>query len=832
MTVSRRFGSLILTVSLLALLTAGSVLVSQATSERNTTTTTKPAADPGASSIEGMATSPSATNEPPSKKEAPASATSPANDGKPKDPKELPATSEELIAAALEASTINYETSLRERAFALYNDPRLDARFRSPVIDWEAGRALFAEIDEKAATLSKELLADLAPIRARPSDVISVFNRPRADKQSSQGPRRESLVRRVATRTPAQARCISVTKMDVSWKSYLVPGTNIRLWIQYGTEGELKNVFAPMVGKVWRAFPDYFTYPLPDNGNVCDESNPDSAVDMYLVIGSTLDPREKLCGLTTAPSGCTLSSLRASGATQSTESATPPKSSAYMMINIDTPDRTLLLDTIAHELAHAGQCAYDAHDDNWLMESTATWVAFKVFKALGNTPREEYRLLRTFYGSDLVPVFPNLDKTLIVPQNRYGGWLFFYSASVDLGDNIVKAVWQAAVGPPRGIEVVDRVIPLDKHFPRYAVRSWNQDLTPQPWPYKTDDKTFPPDLKPDPITPVKFLTASIQTLNQPVDPLAARYHRVTFAAGIRKVTFENFFSDIPYAHVWAVKKIGNDWKEPEDWSKEEQKIFCRDLADENLTELVIVVSNTHRQFPLPADPAPRIIGDSVGCEYIAGWAQASLRVKQGDNDVSYVSNRANLKFKPRASPLQTTSGATQYDLMPTAVTWTATGKEGDCEISGQITIGIPSFENQPLDALVTQPAFGYMNVVGLDGGDFHSVKVSATNRNAFFKKTCPGDPPTVTKYYSGVAWVLLVLSEKNTYVGPTVEFKGTKTVDLAGPTGFLSMLPPGTVLPDIALQALRQQQPASNKSEVYTWNWELHPLNFGTTSGP
>src|SRR6187551_957458 len=79
MTVPRRFGSLILTVSLLALLTAGSVLVSQATSERNTTTTTEPAADPAASSIEGMATSPSATNESPSKKLTPAGATSPTN---------------------------------------------------------------------------------------------------------------------------------------------------------------------------------------------------------------------------------------------------------------------------------------------------------------------------------------------------------------------------------------------------------------------------------------------------------------------------------------------------------------------------------------------------------------------------------------------------------------------------------------------------------------------------------------------------------------------------------------------------------------------------------
>jgi hypothetical protein len=794
MTMSCRFGSLILTASILAILTVGSA-----------------PASPAASSPD-------------------ASATSPDDAGKPRVPKEPQATSEDLIAAALEAGTITYEASLRERAFALYNDPRLDARFRSPVIDWEAGRALFAEIEEKAATLSKELLADLAPIRARPSDAISVFNRPRTDKKSSQRPQAESFVRRVASRSPAQAHCVSVTKMDSSWKSRVVRGTNIRLWIQ--GEEDLAP-YETMVGKVWHAFPDYFTYPLPDNGSPCDESNPDSAVDLYLVIGNTVDPRDRLCSLSTAPPGCTLSGARAAGMTPPTESTTPSKSSAYMLVNIDTLDRTLLLDTIAHELAHAGQCAYDAHEDNWLQESTATWVAFKVFKALGNTPTSEYGELRAFkYASrsDLAPVFPNLHKNLTLMQNRYGAWLFFYSASVDLGDNIVKAVWQAAVGPPRGIEAVNTVIPLDQHFPRYAVRSWNQDLTPQPWPYKTNDKTFPPDLKPDPITPVKFLKASIQTLHQPVDPLAARYHRVTFADGIRKVTFENLFMNIPYAHVWAVKKIGNDWKEPEDWSKEEQKIFCRDLDDENLTELVIVVSNTHRQFPLPPDPAPRIIGDSVGCQYISGWAQATLHVKEGNTDVNYVSGRTKLKFKPRASPLQNMPGDTQYDLMPTAVTWTASGHEGDCTIDGQITIGIPSFENQPLDVLVTETAYGYMNVVGLDGGDFHSIKVSATNRNAFFKKTCPGDPPTVTKYFSGAVWQLLVLSQKNTYEGPTVAFIGTKTIDLAGPTGFMGLLPPGTVLPDIALQALRQA-PASNRSEVYTWNWELRPLNFGQTAG-
>jgi len=139
-------------------------------------------------------------------------------------------------------------------------------------------------------------------------------------------------------------------------------------------------------------------------------------------------------------------------------------------------------------------------------------------------------------------------------------------------------------------------------------------------------------------------------------------------------------------------------------------------VDEDLTELVVVVSNSDLSQELPPEPAPRIIADAVGCEFVEGWAKAKLRIKNENTDISYVSSRAKLRFKPRASPLQDMPGNTQYDLMPTAVTWTASGKEGDCTISGQIVVNIPSFENQPLSVLATEPAYGNLNVVGLDGG--------------------------------------------------------------------------------------------------------------------
>jgi hypothetical protein len=170
--------------------------------------------------------------------------------------------------------------------------------------------------------------------------------------------------------------------------------------------------------------------------------------------------------------------------------------------------------------------------------------------------------------------------------------------------------------------------------------------------------------------------------------------------------------------------------------------------------------------------------------------------------------------------------------MPTSVTWTASGNDGDCTISGQIVVNIPSFENQPHNVILTHPAYGFLNVVGLDGGDFHTVEISAANHGAFFKETCPGSPPTVKDFSSHAVWLLYILYQPNAYEGPTVVFKGTKTVDFGARMGFLSLLPPGVVLPNIAQQALGQEASGSGKSEVYTWEWELRPLTVGQTAGP
>lgn len=288
--------------------------------------------------------------------------------GEPGGPEEIPPTSEALIAAALEASDITYEDSLRFRAFALYNDPRLPEEFRSPIMDLEAASALFAEVYDAEGQLSQSLLDDLAPFRARPNDPISVlYDVP------------------IAGAAPQGA---------LAWQSALVPGTDARVWA-FGPPGA-QEPFIDAVSMVWNSFLGTFAYPNPDQtGDPSPAINPDTAIDIYVVDINGIDPRADDCQQN--PSWCTVGSR--DGFAQRAAPFVSNKSSGYLVINARSGGQDNLVDTVAHELAHVSQFAYDRNESLWLMESTATWVAYRVMLDLGKTPQWEYNRAEELFQS-------------------------------------------------------------------------------------------------------------------------------------------------------------------------------------------------------------------------------------------------------------------------------------------------------------------------------------------------------------------------------------------------------------------------------------------------
>lgn len=113
-----------------------------------------------------------------------------------------------------------------------------------------------------------------------------------------------------------------------------------------------------------------------------------------------------------------------------------------------------------------------------------------------------------------------------------------------------------------------------------------------------------------------------------------------------------------------------------------------------------------------------------------------------------------------------------------------------------------------------------MNVVGPDGGDFHSVTVKLFDPDARLTMTCPGDPPVVTKEPFQAGYLLHIPWQENFRVGDRVFYWGKKTYDEGNPLDFLSLLPPGAVIPNEARQALSQTA-GSGTSRLYTWDWTL-----------
>jgi hypothetical protein len=98
--------------------------------------------------------------------------------------------------------------------------------------------------------------------------------------------------------------------------------------------------------------------------------------------------------------------------------------------------------TMAHEFNHASQFAYDAGDDSWFMESTATWVEDEVYDDINDN-------LQYLAESPLSQPWVPLDSNNVF--NVYGDWIF-HRFLVESSDDttIVRRAWENADASPTG----------------------------------------------------------------------------------------------------------------------------------------------------------------------------------------------------------------------------------------------------------------------------------------------------------------------------------------------------------------------------------------------
>jgi hypothetical protein len=483
----------------------------------------------------------------------------------------FPISSEELIAQALAAKEIDYETSLLYRVFALFGDPRLPQKYVTDVIDLDAGTALFSEIFAHKGQLSPAARITLVPFLARPNDPQSVLFTLRSMSAGI------SFLPRVAAAG--------------KWRHLPAAGGLVQVWTN--TDFHLAaplQTSAHDVDKAWPKLRELIRPPTPDQaGNPSKDINPDSAIDVYIVPRANIDPREKGCAENLTGNACKIASVM--GWTITTDPWIGKRSSSGYLIIDGSLRGDALLATLAHELFHASQDSY-TNDQRWLAEATATWAEFRVMMKLGRTTSYETSYLYAF--------FPSLDsKALDLFQesrtHQYGAYLYFMFAQMERDDMVVSDIW-AATNLADEAKGVDAVFPFKDHFRDFALRNWNRE--PVPKRYKTVDREFPNYHAPVHGS-ITLLPDHGHTLDQTVTSLTARYYKMEVDDKVAKLRVNlGEVAQNPYAGVDAIVTIDKKPPEVRRWTGQPDVTFCRDDPDDRVKSFVLIVSNASLQDDL------------------------------------------------------------------------------------------------------------------------------------------------------------------------------------------------------------------------------------------
>ncbi|WP_203338378.1 MXAN_6640 family putative metalloprotease [Nocardioides limicola] len=137
--------------------------------------------------------------------------------------------------------------------------------------------------------------------------------------------------------------------------------------------------------------------------------------------------------------------------------------------------------TLAHELFHAVQYAYDYGADKWLMEATATWFE----ERFAPDVKDNRQFLPL--GQAARPLKP-LDR--FGPQS-YGNWAFFEFLSQKHGNGVVRQVWNQTAQGRHSIRALQRVLNRGKRGGLARNYAHFGSVNRRPRSFYADHGTFP-----------------------------------------------------------------------------------------------------------------------------------------------------------------------------------------------------------------------------------------------------------------------------------------------------------------------------------------------------
>lgn len=665
------------------------------------------------------------------------------------------ASSDRLIADALVAGTLDDETALLYRVYAVFNDGRLPLQYAGvddEVMDSDA----LDVVRERWDTLSPATQALLEPFFAPPAYLgswASLDRKPRA------------LIEVCKRPVP-----------DPNWAAIPATGGRVKVWYDTRAAGGLaqaQKVLAAFETDIW----DKVTSPSglamkppKSDGAETGCNGGDERFDVFLVDMGTH-------GQVGTDKGETTSNIIAR-----------KSSPSFMLLDRSLGDRELL-GAAAHEFTHACQWAYDVSAlglsaYQWLKESTAQEAIDHVYP-MNDLEQSELKLRAYLDTTD-----QRIDQTGDV-QRPYGTYLFFQYLVRSGTPPVIGAIWSRTEATSDQLVAVDQGIPggLAEQWPRYARALWNdKPVSDQPASFAQWDTMF---LKPDHVYGDGNLDGqkyASTNFDSGLAPAAVRFTRVGFSdPGTRSLMFHNTWVDLRRAgkrvSVQALWKTEDGVWAEEDWSELEWIGFCRDQKDQRVEDLILIVANAETAGgPLMVSAPPSLERNNLACwgvqgtgtrvshdsQYTSGSSTFTVTARYGGRPVIQL-------YDPVAGLLRVQIAGPMFDSGSGTFTenytdgngcnyqasgsWQLTGVDRGGDVAGAWTINGYT-EALPADVLAQQtPLIG--STARAYTGEGESTRI--------VQGTVTGAPPCATSYTTGPAVFLRTMKT-------SVELGGTPAI--------------------------------------------------------
>lgn len=506
----------------------------------------------------------------------------------------------DLIEEDDKKGLLDLDTGWTYKLQALFEREKLPDKYRSSTPIY-CGTKVMTSLSKVRARLKPETLTVLEPYLVRPNNPKSVFaQRIAKAKMNASIPLRLGPGFLFAGEPPQRPTGEAPNMLWCSKKD-----VNITVWTPIFLAGDKTSMdpcqYSASILRaiqnyhIWEGFDGLLGRTPPSDAKDADNGG-DGTLDIYVAPPSShfdfSDPEEPgtyLWGLC-IPTG---------------EGQTSP---SYILINGSLAGDQLG-STLAHELFHSFQFAFDKEANDWWMEGSATWAE--------NFTEPTWDLEHNW---DEVAFSPDehslINLTSEQGKHEYAAYLFpFYLADTQ-GDKIVAKIWQNCTGSGTMDAVVNALggeEGFEQTFKKFAYMNWSQSQDPDvekyPEPIDVDnfhayyfDETMPEKMPFDKNIDLPSVSAVYYLFRNEVKDRGALPH----------VKFDlQEFKKNPKLSVQAYIQYRTAGEKKEDWTGLEKKEFCLNDEQEDFVNIWLILANAARRDR--DRPELKVTLDQEGC---------------------------------------------------------------------------------------------------------------------------------------------------------------------------------------------------------------------------